>query len=212
MKSIIRRKVVSPVFAIGVLLAVLYVFFVGLNIISMLGNPQEPWHTFWVFLEYLNFPGSLLLRFMILPVYSILSSVTEPYFDRSWLTLAIFITFNLAAGGCWYFCLPMLLDKLSRKFAASVIGRIIVVLLAITPIFCHWLQLLKHIAGNSQCFSPILNSWFVMMWTGLFIWLYCISNRRKRLLWLLCLLPMVFFYFARDLYYYNIYGGWIAPH
>ena len=211
-KSVIGLKPVSPAFAIGLVLAVLYVFFVGLNIIEMLDRPEEQWWMFWTFLDYLNFPVSLLLRFVILPIYSVSFFVREPYIDRSRLTLGIFITFNLVVGGVWYFCLPFLLDKFSKKFASDITKKTAVILLAIIPIFCHWLQLLKHITGKTRCFSPVLNSWLPIIWTALFIWLYYVSGWKKKLLWLLCLVPAVFFYFVHDLHYYNMFDGWIMPH
>jgi hypothetical protein len=206
MKPTIQPKTASLGFKIGFILAVTYFFLIAFSIIYMLWKPGEPWHMFWVLLDYLDFPVSLLLTHVILWIYSAGFSISAPYLIGGPLMFITFCAFHLVVGTIWYFYLPILLEKVSRTIAINVTGRITVILLMITPILSYWLQLAKFLPHNVPRFTPWTNSWLPVLWVALFIWLYSANSQRKRALWLLCLTPFVFSYLAYDLYYCIKFG------
>lgn len=203
-----RLRRMSYGFYIGFVLAVVHFLFIALSIFDMLRKPGEPWHMFWVFLGYVDFPVSLLLPFVIIPIISIFISFVDPYLTGGLLMFITFSGFHLVAGSSWYFCLPILLERFSKKISGKVVDRMIVILLIIIPVFTNWLQLIKFSFGKTYPFTPLINSYLPAMWIILFIWLFFISSRRKRVLWLLCLMPFVFFNLVNDLYYCIKLGFW----
>jgi len=202
MKLNIRGKKLSLGLRIGLLLAAVHFFFISLSIIDMVRNGNEPWHMFWIFLGYVDFPLSMLLPVVILPIYKAAFGITLPYLTGGMLMFLTFTIFHLGLGSLWYLFLPVLLEKLSKKIATSTTGITLSILLMLLPIFSKWLQLLKFIGGSSSCFSPVINSFTPVFWTAFLVWLFLVNSRKKRVLWLLLLAPFVFFYFVHDLYYY----------
>jgi len=202
MKLNIRGKKLSLGLRIGMLLAAVHFFFISLSIIDMVRNGNEPWHMFWIFLGYVDFPLSTLLPLVILPIYKAAFGITMPYLTGGMLMFMTFTVFHLGFGTLWYLFLPSLLEKLSKKIATSTTGITLSILLMVLPIFSHWLQLLKFFGHSTSCFTPVINSFIPAFWTVFLIWLYLVNSRRKRALWLLLLAPFVFCYFVHDLYYY----------
>ena len=202
MEQSTRGRKLSTGLKMGILLAALHFFFILISIIDMIHNDNEPWHMFWMFLGYVDFPLSLLLPLVILPAYKTMLGITLPYLQGGAVMFVTFVVFHVGLGSLWYLFLPVLLEKLGKKIAVSAVGITLSILLMLLPIFSNWLQLLKFIGGSISCFNPVINSFLPACWVVLFIWLYFINLRRKRTLWLLILAPHVFFYFIQDLYYF----------
>ena len=202
MKLNMRGVKLSVGLRIGMLLAAVHFFFISLSILDMVHNGNEPWHMFWIFLGYVDFPLSMLLPVFILPIYKAAFGITQPYLTGGMLMSLTFTIFHLGLGSLWYLFLPVLLEKLSRKIATSTTGIALSILLMLLPIFSKWLQLLKFVGGTTSCFSPLINSFAPAFWTVFLICLFFVNSRKKRVLWLLLLAPFVFFYLVRDLYYY----------
>ena len=202
MKLNIRGKKLSLGLRIGMLLAAVHFFFILISIIDMVHNGNEPWHMFWIFLGYVDFPVSILLPVVILPIYKAAFGITLPYLTGGMLMPLTFTIFHLGLGSLWYLFLPVILEKLSKKISTSVTGITLSILLMLLPIFSKWLQLLKFIGGSASCFSPAINSLAPIFWTAFLIWLFLVNSQKKRVLWLLLLSPFVFFYLVHDLYYY----------
>jgi hypothetical protein len=160
---------------------------------------------FWIFCAYADFPVSLLLTKIILPLFFRGGILYDPYMDRSMPAMMTFAIFYAVAGTTWYFFLPVLAEKAAKKIAASAWTTALVVMIMIIPIFAHWLQLLRFASHEAKCFVPGLYSILPAIWIILLAWLYFARARRKVTLWLLLLAPPVFFYFVRDLYYYVVY-------
>jgi hypothetical protein len=202
MKLNIRGRKLSLGLRIGMLLAAVHFFFILLSVIDMVRNGNEPWHMFWIFLGYVDFPVSILLPVVILPIYKATLGITLPYLTGGMLMPLTFMIFHLGLGSLWYLFLPVMLEKLSKKIATSVTGITLSILLMLLPIFSKWLQLLKFIGGSASCFSPTINSLVPIFWAVFLVWLFLVNSRKKRVLWLLLLAPFVFFYLVHDLYYY----------
>ena len=162
---------------------------------------------FWIFLGYVDFPLSILLPTVILPIYKAVFGITLPYLTGGMLMPLTFTVFHVVLGSLWYLFLPVILENLSKKIATSGTGIILSILLMLFPVFSKWLQLLKFIGGSGSCFSPVINSFVPAFWTVLLIWLFFINSRKKRVLWLLLLAPFVFFHLVHDLYYYITFVG-----
>jgi hypothetical protein len=77
----------------------------------------------------------------------------------------------------------------------------------IIPVPSHWLQLLRFIGGDTKPTAIGLNSVLPAVWLILFIWLFITNVKQKAMLWLLCLVPPVFYYLILDLYYYMLRAG-----
>jgi len=190
---------------IGLVLGLLHFLFIGENIVYMMFHNEGHWHMFWIICGYIDFPVSLLLSKVILPAYVVLLGIQAPYRAARLLTFATFTGFHVILGTAWYLSLPILLEKLIKKIATDAAGAVIVVLLAVIPVFANWLQLLRFIPHHVHCFAPCVNSILPGLWSALLIWLYFATSRRKTVLWLLCLAPFVFYYFVHDLYYYMLF-------
>jgi hypothetical protein len=119
----------------------------------------------------------------------------------------VFSLFHILVGSGWYFALPVLVHKASRKIAATTAGVVAAAAMMIIPILSHWLQLLRFICYNAKPVAIGLNSILPCVWMVLLVWLFVTNPRRKVPLWLLCLAPPVFHYLVRDLYYYRLLTG-----
>lgn len=209
-KLIIWFKAKSWGFKAGLVIAALHFLFIALNIADMIRNPDpgEPWHMFWILLDYVDFPVSSLLHCVILPICLGSTSVLLPEYVGWLWAVTIPSIFHLTVGTMWYFYLPILLEKVSKKVATNTSGRVIAVLLMIIPVLSRWPQLLKFLDGSAYFFTPLTNSYMPVSWVALFIWLYFAGSRKKQVLWLLCLAPFVFFYLVHDVYYCIKLGAW----
>ena len=191
-------------FKIGLFLAASHFTIFTLNTIYMIVYNDPRWHMIWIMCDYIDFPVSLLLTQIILPLFFPGPIWYDPYLDRSLSAMMTFLAFYAVAGSAWYFFLPILLEKAGKRIAAGPGTFTLAVVLMIIPIFANWLQFLRFATGHTPLFAPGLYSILPAIWTGLFIWLYFASAGKKVVLWLLLLAPFVFFYFVRDLYYYKI--------
>ena len=162
---------------------------------------------FWILCGYADFPVSLLLTEIILPVFFRGGLFYDPFLDRTILTMMVFATFYAVVGTAWYFFLPILVEKVTRKIAATVWATAAVIMIMIIPIFAHWLQLLQFISRDVGPTAIRLNCVLPGVWTALLIWLFFTNIRRKVLLWLLLLAPPVFYYLAHDIYYYILWAS-----
>ncbi len=199
----LRLKERSWGFRIGLFLACLHFTFFVSNALYMIEHNEGRWHMFWILCGYADFPVSLLLTKVILPVLFPGGPLhlRDPFMATNASTLMVFALFYAVVGTAWYFALPILVHKASRKIATTTTGAVAVAAMMIIPIFAHWLQLLRFIGYDTKPVAIGLNSILPCVWTALLVWLFLTSARRKVLLWLFCLAPPVFYYLAQDLYY-----------
>jgi len=196
----------SWAFQAGLLIGVVHMLFMLMNIIYIISHHEGQWHMFWTVCGYIDYPVSLLLPKVIL--WSTFAG-GDPYL-ASGHSLQLFLIFSLfytLIGSAWYFALPVLVYRISKKITATTTGAWAAATMMIIPIPSHWLQLLKFIGGNTKQTTIGLNSVFPAMWIILFVWLFLTNVKRKAMLWLLCLVPPVFYYLILDLYYYMLRAG-----
>jgi hypothetical protein len=198
----LRLKGHSLGFRIGLLLASMHFIFFVSNVLYMIEHHEGRWHMFWILCEYIDFPVSLLLTKIILPVFFHGTPANDMHMATNASALWIFAVFYAVAGTVWYFFLPLLLERAAGKVAGTTWTITMAVIIMLIPIFAYWLQLLRFIGGEAKCFVPGLYSILPIVWMVLLVWLYFTSAKRKKVLWLLLLVPFVFFYFVQDLYYY----------
>lgn len=60
----------SAALQIGLVIGFAHLFFIVANVIGAIYYHEERWHMFWTLCGYLDFPVSLLLSEVILPVFS----------------------------------------------------------------------------------------------------------------------------------------------
>lgn len=199
----------SWAFQAGLLIGAVHFLFMLMNIIYIINHHEGRWHMFWIVCGYIDYPVSLLMPKVILPVLSPLFTRGDPYLAsaRSFQIFMIFSFFHVVVGSLWYFILPILLHRISKKITVTIAGSLTAAAMMIIPIPSHWLQLLKFFGGNTGQTTIALNSVFPAMWIILFIWLFVTNVKRKAMLWLLCLLPVVFYYLTSDLSYYMLRAG-----
>ncbi|MGD0078179.1 MAG: hypothetical protein ABSB91_06095 [Sedimentisphaerales bacterium] len=192
----------SVALQIGLVLGSAHLLFVLANVIGVIYYQERRWIMFWTLCGYLDFPVSLLLSKVILPVFSPMITPYDPYLVSSRGPIfTIFLLFHTIIGSVWYCILPVLLQKAAQKITATTAGAIAAGVMMIIPVFANWLQLLRFIGGNTPATSIGLNSVLPAVWVVLFIWLLFTNVRRMRLCWLFCLTPAVFYYLVADVYY-----------
>lgn len=198
----------SVAFQIGLVLGLSHLLFILANIIGAIYYQEEHWHFFWILCGYLDFPVSLLLSKAILPVLSPVITRYDPYLAATGgVMFKIFLMFHLIIGSIWYCVLPTLVQKAAQKITTTRTGAIAAGIMMIIPIPANWFQLLRSIGGHISTTNFVLNSVLPGIWTVLFVWLFIINVRRKRLCWLLCLIPAVFCYLAGDIRYFILVHG-----
>jgi hypothetical protein len=198
----------SPAFQIGLVLASAHLLFVAANVIGAISYHERHWSLFWTICGYLDFPVSLLLSKVILPVFSPMITRYDPYLVSSRGPIfTIFLLFHIVIGSVWYCFLPVLLQKAAQKITVTTAGAIAACVMMIIPIPANWLQFLRFIGDNTSATNVGLNSVLPAVWIILFLWLFITNNRRVRLCWLFCLSPAVFYYLVADIYYYVLRNG-----
>jgi hypothetical protein len=188
----------------GLLINLLHLLFMLANIAYMIHNSEGRWHMFWIICGYIDFPVSLLLSKVILPVFASFFTHTDPYMAARYNSplFWVFSLFHTVVGSAWYFAMPLLIHKASKKITATTAGAFAAATIMIIPIPSNWLQLLRFVGYDTAPTAIGLNSVLPCLWTALLVWLFLTNNRQKVLLWLLCLSPLVFYYLVQDLYYY----------
>jgi hypothetical protein len=196
----------SPAFKVGLILGSAHLFFVLFNVIDIIHRHEGRWTMFWVLCGYIDFPITLLLSKVILPVFSPFFVRGDPYLaaGRSLQLFLIFTLFHTLVGSGWYAALPVLISKAAAKIGSTKKAVVAAAVMMIIPIPSHWLQLLRFFGYDTAPTAIGLNSVLPVLWTILFVWLLVTNARRKVLLWLVCLAPFVFYYLAQDLYYYFV--------
>jgi hypothetical protein len=199
----------SWAFQAGLLIGVTHMLFMLMSIIYIISHHEGQWHMFWIVSGYIDYPVSLLLPKAILPALSHFFVQGDPYLAsaRSLQIFLIFSLFHVLVGSAWYFALPVLIHKISKKITTTTTGALTAAAMIIIPIPSHWLQLLRFVGGDTKQTTIGFNSVLPAVWIILFIWLFLVSVKRKAMLWLLCLLPPVFYYLILDLYYYMLRAG-----
>jgi len=196
----------SWAFQAGLLIGAAHMLFMLMNIIYIINHHEGQWHLFWIVCGYIDYPVSLLLPKVILPALSHFFTRGDPYLAsaHSFHIFLIFSLFHTLVGSAWYFALPILVHKVSKKITATTTGAWAAATMMIIPIPSHWLQLLRFIGGDTKPTAIGLNSTLPAVWIILFVWLFLTNVKRKAMLWLLCLVPPVFYYLILDLYYYYV--------
>jgi hypothetical protein len=189
-------------FKAGLLLGGAHFLLFVLNTIYTAMHPDGRWHLYWILCGYIDFPVSLVLTQVILPVFYRGGPFQDPFMSTNASTLMVFSLFYAIMGTAWYFLLPILIEKACKKIANTGRTHAGVIALAVIPIFAHWLQLFRFVTGETDLFVPGLYSILPAVWTVVLVWLYFATARRKAVWGLLILAPFVYFYFVRDLYYY----------
>ncbi len=199
----------SRAFQAGLLIGTVHMLLIVMNIIYMINHHEGRWHMFWILCGYIDYPVSLLLPKVILPIMSHLFTRGDPYLasGRSFQIFLIFSLFHVFLGSAWYFLLPILVHKISKKITDTTIGALTAATMMIIPIPSHWLQLLRFFSGNAGQTAIALNCVLPFIWIILFVRLFLTNFKRKAMLWLLCLVPPVFYYLVLDLYYYTLRPG-----
>ncbi|MGA2173284.1 MAG: hypothetical protein ABSG82_09810 [Sedimentisphaerales bacterium] len=192
----------SLAFQVGLLIGSVHMLFILANVIDAVCHHEGRWHMFWILCGYIDFPSTLLLSQVILPVLPRWLTFPDPYLAASRGPMfTIFLLFHTIVGSAWYFALPILISKAAVKIASTTKAAVAVAAMIIIPIPAHWLQLLRFIGHDTKSTSIGLNCILPGLWMILFAWLFVTNVRRKVLLWLFCLVPPVFYYLVRDLYY-----------
>jgi len=193
----------SPAFQVGLLIGSAHMLFILANVIDIIRRNEGQWNMFWILCGYIDFPISLLLSHVILPVLGADPHLSNPYMTATRGPMfTIFLLFHTLVGSAWYFALPILVQKVARKITATTTGAVAAAAMIIIPIPVHWLQLLQFIGRDTAPTAIRLNCVLPGLWMALFVWLLFTNARRKALLWLLGLAPPVFYYLVKDLYYY----------
>lgn len=197
----IKRR--SLAFKVGLILGSVHLLFILANIIEIIRHNEGQWHMFWTLCGYIDFPVTLLLSKVILPVLSVFFTRGDPYLAANYSLqfFLIFTLFHAMLGSGWYFALPILISKAAAKIASTKKAAVAAAVMMIIPILAHWLQLLRFIGYDTAPTAIGLNAILPGVWTAIFIWLLFTNARQKVLLWLVCLAPFVFYYLAQDLYY-----------
>jgi hypothetical protein len=193
----------SLAFKVGLLLGSVHLLFVLASVIDIIHHQEGRWHMFWILCGYIDFPVTLLLSKVILPVFSPFFIRGDPYLaaGHSLQIFLIFSLFHTLVGSGWYFALPILISKAAVKIASTAKAAVAAAAMMIIPIPAHWLQLIRFFGRDTAPTAIGLNALLPGVWTILFVWLLVTNVRRKALLWLVCLVPFVFYYLAQDLYY-----------
>ena len=199
----------SWVFQAGLLIGAVHFLFMLMNIVYIINHHEGRWHMFWIVCGYIDYPVSLLLPKVILPVLSPLFERGDPYLAsaHSFQIFLIFSLFHIVVGSAWYFALPILIHKAAKKITVTITGSLAAAAMMFIPIPSHWMQLLKFFGGNTGQTSIGVNSVLPGLWVILFIWLFITNVKRKAILWLLCMLPVVFYYLTQDIFYYTLRAG-----
>jgi hypothetical protein len=188
-------------FKAGVFLGALHLLMFLSNLLYMVWFNEGRWNLFWILCGYVDFPASLLLTKVLLPVLSGVAHYRDSFMSNRIPTLMIFAMFYSFVGTMWYFWLPVLIEKACSKITVTGWAAWAVSAMMVTPILAHWLQLIRFVAANNYPFVPALYSILPAVWTVLLVVLL-LATRKKMVLWLLVLMPFVYYYFIRDLYYY----------
>ena len=199
----------SRAFQAGLIIGAAHFLFMLMNIVYIIEHHEGQWHMFWTVCGYIDYPVSLLLPKVILPVLWSTYAGGDPYLasGHSLQLFLIFSLFHVIIGSLWYFALPVLVYRISKRITATAAGAMTAGALMVIPIPSHWLQLLRFASGNTAQTTIGLNSIFPAAWIILFVWLFLTNVKRKITLWLLCLLPAVFYYLIMDLYFYTLRAG-----
>jgi hypothetical protein len=193
----------------GLLIGLLHLLFMLANIAYMIHNSEGRWHMFWIICGYIDFPVSLLLSKVILPVFASFFTHADPYVAARYNSplFWVFSLFHVLVGSAWYSALPFLIHKASKKITATTAGASIAAAIMIIPIPANWIQLLRFIGYDTAPTAIGLNSVLPCVWMVLLAWLFLTNSKRKAMLWLFCLAPLVFYYLIQDLYYYRLFAG-----
>jgi hypothetical protein len=195
----------SPAFQAGLLIGLVHMLFILANVIGMIRYHEGQWNMFWIVCGYLDFPVSLLLSRVILPVIGFDPHLSNPYLAGARGPMfAIFLLFHTIIGSAWYFALPALVQKATERITTTTTGALAAAAMIIIPIPIHWLQLLRFFGRDTAPTAIGLNCILPGLWMVLFAWILLTNARRKVMLWLLCLVPPVFYYLVKDLYYYYV--------
>jgi hypothetical protein len=194
----------SWAFQVGLLIGTVHMLFMLMTIIYIINHHEGRWNMFWMLCGYIDYPVSLLLPKIILPALSHFFTRGDPYLvsGRNLPIFLIFSIFHILIGSAWYFALPIIVHKVSKKITATTAGALAAATMIIIPIPSHWLQLLRFIGGDTKPIAIGLNCILPAVWIILFIWLFLTNAKRTATLWLFCLTPVVFYYLAQDLSYY----------
>jgi hypothetical protein len=192
----------SVAIKIGLILGFTHLFFVLANVVGAIYYHEGRWPLFWILCGYLDFPVSLLLSRGILPVFSPVFTPYDPYLVASRGPIfTIFLLFHTIVGSAWYLFLPVIIQKAAQKITTTTAGAITAGIMMIIPILANWIRLLLFAGKNISATNIGLNSIMPAVWLFLFAWLFITNNRKKRVCWLLCLTPAVFYYLAADIYF-----------
>ena len=212
MKLITWLKAKSWWFKSGLILAFLHLVFMSWIIAIIIGGDAQ-WQLVWILPQHVDFPISLLHWHIILPIVPNID-VDVFYLLPAELShlggLGDFIApclFYLLGGTVWFFYLPTLLGKISKKIATRTAGRLIAVLLMTIPIFSSWLQIFRsYTAYGWPDYVDYIFDWTYYLscglWAVLAVWLFFVGHLRKVFLLVLFLLPLVLYYPMQDLYIY----------
>ena len=192
MKEITWLKAKTWWFKSGLILAFLHVVFMSW-VISITIKADAQWQLVWTLPQHVDFPISLLHWYIIRPI--------TPNIDADVIVLGLFYSL---VGTAWFFYLPILLGKISKKIATRTAGRVVAVVLMVIPIFSSWLQIFRFYTAYDGLYYIITWTYYLIcgLWVILSVWLLFVGSRRKVVLLLLCLTPLVFYYPIQDLYFY----------
>jgi len=193
----------------GLLLAAVHFFFMLMTIVYIISHHEGHWHMFWILSGYIDFPVTLLLSKVILPVFAPFFTHADPYMAARYNSplFWIFSLFHVLVGSVWYFALPLLIHKASKRITVTTAGALAAAAMMVIPIPSKWLQLLRFFGNDTAPTAIGLNSVLPCVWMVLLVWLFLTNSKRKAMLWLLCLAPPVFYYLIQDIYYYRLFAG-----
>jgi len=197
MRLIAWLKTRSCSFRMGLIIAVLHFVFAAF-VVLMIGvdGGGAQWQMGWCSLDSIDFPASFLLWHIVVPVVPNICFYFLPEPVDSLSSFIVPAVFFIVVGSSWYFYLPIILEKISKKIADSKTGRIIAILLMLIPFFPTWIEIISY-EMNILLWIDYLAP---LIWTSLFIWLFFTESKRKRVLFLLCLMPIVSYNLFHYLY------------
>lgn len=196
-------------FWVGIFAAAVHAAIVGAFIFNLAHSARGHWQSRWLVCHFIDWPVSLLLKYVILPIVPDLSMgggfSAYPLGEvRDFLVPGFFY---LVLGSLWYFYLPGLLVRVSGRISTVLYCRVAAIFLMVSCVISSWFGILVWSDASRLYLSPFFNGSLCVVWVIVFIFLYFANSRKKVTLWLLFLVPFVFYNLCYDVYFYMSYTG-----
>jgi hypothetical protein len=178
----------------GLTLGILHFCLMLLFLINIYRDTSDgQWFMVWLLPYYVDFPISAIFERLIWYI-TINVEFLPPYFCGLG---------HLIAGSIWFFYIPIIINMCINRIATSKTSRILVGILSLLPMLTSWTYLLLEEWGNVYCDSfnkytgydltSCMEYGLAVLYIVLLILAYNSNGSKKRqILWLLFLMPYVF--------------------